>query len=148
MKKLSVLLFATLCITPFTFADESEELARELLKASGSAEMGEQVMSQVINAMRPSAPNVPDEFWEEFMANYDAQQFVDMLVPIYVKHLSDKEMKSIIDFYESPAGQALVEKQPLIMQESMAVGQQWGMELSQKVVQKIQARRSQQSEGN
>jgi hypothetical protein len=59
-------------------------------------------------------------------------------VPIYVEHLTVEEMQAAIDFYETPEGQSLIEKMPVISQESFAVGQQWGMELAQRVMEEIE----------
>jgi len=39
--------------------------------------------------------------------------------------------------YETPAGKRLVEKLPIVMQESMKAGEIWGQELGEKVVNKM-----------
>jgi hypothetical protein len=63
---------------------------------------------------------------------------VDMLVPVYSKHLTLDDLQKIIDFYQTPAGKKYAEKTPLIMQESMQIGQQWGMKIGQKFQEKLQ----------
>jgi hypothetical protein len=61
-----------------------------------------------------------------------------MVVPIYDKHLSEQDIKSVIAFYETPAGKRFVKVLPQLTQESMVAGQKWGMALAQKVVDRLQ----------
>jgi hypothetical protein len=46
--------------------------------------------------------------------------------------------EKIIEFYQTPVGKKYAEKTPLIMQESMQVGQQWGMKIGQEFQNKLQ----------
>jgi len=48
---------------------------------------------------------------------------------IYAEVLSPEEVKGLIDFYKSPTGQTFLDKQPLLMQKSMAMSQQKMIEL-------------------
>lgn len=85
-------------------------------------------------------PNVPTTIWNDFeqeMLNTSLDDLVEMLVPVYQKHLSQEDLNSLIAFYQTPAGKKYAEKTPLIMQESMQVGQQWGMQIAQKIQQKL-----------
>jgi uncharacterized protein len=46
-----------------------------------------------------------------------------MLVPVYTRNLESSDIDEMIRFFRTPAGQHFLEKQPVIMQESMEVGQ-------------------------
>ena len=63
------------------------------------------------------------------------------LIKIYTlfikKHLSHKDLKEIIKFYESPVGKKLVKSQPLIMKESFQIGTKWGQGVAKRVMEKI-----------
>src|SRR5581483_12494837 len=48
----------------------------------------------------------------------------EMYIAIYTDVFTEEELRAIIDFYKTPAGQALVDKQPLVMQKSMALMQE------------------------
>jgi hypothetical protein len=61
------------------------------------------------------------------------KQLVPRLIPIYKEYLTETEVDGIIKFYESDLGKSLVEKTPLIMNDAMAVGAQWGDELGQEI---------------
>ncbi len=49
------------------------------------------------------------------------------------------EFSSINKFYDSAAGQKMIEVQPSIMQESMMVGQQWGQKIALEVMNQYKA---------
>lgn len=118
---------------------EKAALARELLEVTGSGELGVQVMEQMSEALRPMAPTLPDEFWDRAFADVDADELVELVVPIYIEHLTVEEMQAALDFYRTPEGRSLIEKMPVITQESFAAGQQWGIEIAQRVMKEIEA---------
>ena len=65
------------------------------------------------------------------------EELVDLVVPIYAKHFTQADIRGLIAFHQTPLGKKLIDKQPLIMQESMAAGRLWGMRLGQRAMQKI-----------
>ena len=118
--------------------EAKEERVRELLQLTGAGEMGVQVMRQMIAAFKAGSPDVPEEFWDGFMAEINPDELVELVVPIYLEHLTLEEISAAIEFYQTPAGQSLLKKMPIIMQDSMAAGQQWGAELGQSVVERLE----------
>ena len=54
-----------------------------------------------------------------------------MIVPLYVQALDEATLKATIEFYSSPEGRKLIEVQPQLTQDSMVLGQQWGMKLAE-----------------
>ena len=111
----------------------------QLLAVTGAAAMGEQVMDQMLASMKPMAPQLPDTFWTQLRVELTGESLIELVVPIYAKHLSPEDVKALIAFYESPAGKKLIAVQPAITAESMSVGQAWGQEVAMKVVAKMQA---------
>ena len=114
-----------------------EVLARELLEVSGSAEMGRQVMMQVIGSFKSTNPEIPEEFWEGVLDKMDAEGLIELVLPVYVEHFTEEELSAILDFYRSPTGQSLLRKMPVIMQESMTLGEQWGQEIAHQVLEEL-----------
>ena len=45
------------------------------------------------------------------------------MVDIYVKHYTDKEITDMLAFYQSESGRSMVDKMPLVMQESIMLTQ-------------------------
>ena len=112
---------------------------RKLLQITGSGELGTQVMNQMIGSMKKAMPNVPDKFWNDFMKEVHTGELVDLIVPIYDRNLTHDDVRQLIKFYESPTGKKFVMVLPKITQESMVVGEKWGRDLGQRVIQKLQA---------
>lgn len=117
-----------------------EALARELLEVSGAGEMGLQVVRQMVQSFTAANPEVPQEFWDGFVEEVDPRELEEMVLPIYTKHLTAEEMEATIEFYRTPVGQSILQKMPVVMAESIKIGQQWGMELAQRAMEKLEAR--------
>lgn len=118
-----------------------EMLAGELVDLTGGASLGKQVAVQMIEALKPMFADVPEAFWREFLESFDSSELRDMIVAIYVRHLTAPEMQAAVDFYSTSEGKSLVEKLPVIVQESMEVGQRWGEEVAAEVVQRLESQR-------
>jgi hypothetical protein len=106
--------------------------ARKLVEVTGGGRIAVQVSQAILTSMKQQYPKVPDEFWSELAAEFKAEEFVERVVPIYAKYLTVEEMQQLEAFYESPIGQKVLQALPAIMQESVAVGQQWGREVGGK----------------
>jgi hypothetical protein len=112
---------------------------RQLLVLTSAAQLGQQVLTQVLTQLKPLFPNAPAKFWTDFAKEAKADDLVEQIVPIYDKYLSEPEIRDLIKFYESPVGKKLVSVQPQLVQESMTVGQTWGRAIGESVVKKLQA---------
>jgi hypothetical protein len=71
-------------------------------------------------------------------------EMMDAIVPIYQRHLTHADVGSIINFYNSSAGQKLLKEQPAIMAESMQAAQA----LAQKHLPEIVAAAERAAEKN
>lgn len=120
-------------------AAEKERLAREMLEVTGSADLGVQIVTQMIGSFRQANPNVPQELWDQFLAEIEPADLMEITIPIYIEHFTVEEMKAALAFYSTPEGQAIIAKMPVILQESWQAGQAWGAEISQRVVERLQA---------
>lgn len=110
---------------------------RKLMKVSGSGKIGIQMMNTMLGQFKRMMPDVPEKFWEEFAKEVDEDSLIELIVPIYDKHYTHKDIKKLIEFYESPIGEKMVRKMPVIMQESQAAGQQWGRQLGERVMKRL-----------
>ena len=61
-----------------------------------------------------------------------------MLAEIYKTHFTEKELKEILTFFDSPAGNAWLDKRFIIQTEGEQVGLEWGQLLTQKVLKKFE----------
>lgn len=107
-----------------------EKRVRELLKLMRAGDIGMQMIDNMIASLKDSMPETPEAFWTGFRKRARPDDLVEMLVPIYMKNLSTSDVEEMIRFYSSPAGQHFLDKQPVIMTESMKAGQAWGERLA------------------
>ena len=108
-----------------------------LLELTGSAKVGIQVMSQMLNSFKEAMPKVPNEFWDEIMNEVDERSLIDLIIPIYKKHYTPEDVKAIIAFYETPIGKKTIEVLPKITADSMIAGRAWGLQIGAKVQAKL-----------
>ncbi|MCX7958722.1 MAG: DUF2059 domain-containing protein [Deltaproteobacteria bacterium] len=153
MKKIFVIVFiGFLIVLPISAqksskSDFSQEKSaklkdiRKLMEITGSGNLGMQVLNNMIESYRKMLPNVPDSFWTGFLQEVDANSLVDLIIPIYDRHLTHDEIKDIINFYESPSGRKLIKVLPEITNESMEAGSRWGKEIGAKIIERLQRRK-------
>jgi hypothetical protein len=133
-----------LAVSPGLLAEEpgeevtKEEAIRELLRASGAARNMEIMLEQIIGSYRMMAPEAPPELWDAIVEECDLNELLDLIVPVYDKHLTREEIDASIEFFRTPLGRSWVEKQPLVMQDSMQAGQQWGMAVAMRIQKRVQ----------
>jgi uncharacterized protein len=136
--------------TPDTKIDPAKETdIRKLLDMMGTKALAVQTMDATMNGIRPMmASSLPpgdykekliDLFLEKFRAKADPQQVVDMVVPIYDKHLSHEEIKGLIAFYATPLGKKALSVLPAIAAESGEAGQKWGESLGRDSMREVLA---------
>lgn len=107
-----------------------------MLELNGSKESYDMVFEQIVGQLKYSMPNVSDENWAKVKADVFDKQIIELnkkLVPIYKKHFTHDEIKGIIAFYQTEVGKKMAQKSAILAQESMAIGQQWGMQLGQSI---------------
>lgn len=141
--KISILTLLLAFVTTFSFSQENNSYKSSLTKliqVSGSEAAYKGVLDQMVSMFKQQQSNVPKEFWDEFAIEVNKNaidQLVNLVLPIYQKHLTEADLLGVIAFYETPAGKKFAEKTPLITQESMLAGQEWGKQIGQKVVDRL-----------
>lgn len=124
---------------PGQAALSKQALIQRLLKLTKAGELGLQAMRQGVAAQKQASPQIPEAFWSEFMKRFSVEQIEAMVLPVYERHFSAEELQALLNFFETPAGRAFLEKQPAIQQESMEAGQALGEKIGREVAQKLQA---------
>lgn len=111
---------------------------RQLLELTGAGTLGLQVIDSMMASFKQSMPEVPEEFWTGFRAKIKPETLTDLMVPVYEKYLAEADVDELIKFFSSPAGRRFVEKQPLILADSMKAGETWGQNLAKDVIEELQ----------
>lgn len=119
--------------------------ARELLVTMQVADQFKAIMPSIMQALKPAiVQNRP-----EVERDYDSvmplllegmsarlNEILDQIAEIYARNFAADELRELTGFYRGPVGQKFVQKQAVIMQESMVIGQRFG----QSVASEIQGR--------
>jgi hypothetical protein len=140
----AVLALALLCAGPVMAQAPAGEAAakkqdiRKLLDLTGAAQIGQQIAAQMIPMFKQSNPQVPQKFWDDVQKEFNPEAMIQLIIPIYEKHLTHDDVRGLIAFYQSPLGRKMTAVTPQITQESMAAGQQWGMQIAQRVQKRLQ----------
>lgn len=135
-----VILFFIGVGTSFSQDDHYKSTLKKMFKVSGTEESYQMVIKQMMKSIKLGKENIPDEFWEELeqeLINTTLSDLVDMLAPAYFKYLNIEDLDALIEFYKTPTGKKYAKKTPLIMQESMQIGQEWGRKLGEKIYEKM-----------
>lgn len=135
--------------TPGAASAQSEQMREDIrtfLTISGGISAGDVMIDGMIQSLRPMAPQVPDSFWQEFRAEVDLNEFTELLVPIYAERFTHQEIRDMIAFYQTPTGRKLASISPELTQAGMLAGQQWGAQLAQRVMQRLQTYEAQKTE--
>lgn len=103
-------------------------------------------MSQTIKASRPDLPAKTYRILgEEINKVIDEQMtakggFLDMVIPIYAKHFSHKDIKGLLKFYQTDLGKKTIKIWPLVLQESMTLAQDWSKSLGPLIKKNVNQR--------
>jgi hypothetical protein len=111
----------------------TEKSIRELMSLTGSGDLGMQIMNNMVVSLKQIKPEIPDSFWEGIVKEVNA------IIPVYQKYYSEEDLREVIEFYRTPAGQRLIQVQPHVFQESWQVGQEWGRQVAERVLEKSKA---------
>ena len=121
-------------------ADSYKTTLKHMLVVSGSETNFKITIKQLFSMLKQQKNNIPDSIWVEFENEFvktSIDELVDMLYPIYKKHMTESDLTKTIEFFETPIGKKYVEKTPFILQESMQVGQKWGTKIAKKIEEKL-----------
>jgi len=120
---------------------------RRLLELTGAKknamEFGQQ-LGEYLKAMLQKSlpegehsPQIGDTLISNLMARLSSDEMIVRLIPIYDKAFSGEELKGIIRFYESAAGQRLLEATPQVMEEANNVSEKWVQELIPQIMEQM-----------
>lgn len=117
--------------TPEVQALFSQELIDRV--SSAISMFGPTLSPQTMNVIQQQTRAVVSEHIQDGDALYS------VLAPVYEKHFNLIELSQLVQFYQSPLGQKLVNTSPELMSETMDLGSQWGLSLVPEIVQRVRS---------
>lgn len=138
MKTLAFLCLSCVLV-PAAFADEATKSAKieELLKLTNADRMISQMFDQIktiettqLNSMniapdqRPLVQQTQEQILQLLQNALSWDKMKPAITKVYSETFTEEEIDGISNFYKTPAGQALLQKMPTLIQRSMQMGQQ------------------------
>ncbi len=153
-KILSILVVMVLSLSSTAFAEDLTPAKKadieKLLKVTGSLKIasifGNAVTAQMFAALKQTRQDIPEKtvdiISEETtkVINENINSLIDPMIIIYANNLNHDEIKGLIAFYETPLGRKTIEAMPVMAQEGMKVGQEWGQNLAPQLIKRIDER--------
>lgn len=139
-----------------TASPEAVAAARELVIVMRAAEQFKTILPLIMRQLKPAIvqgrPEVERDFdamipvLNEIMGaqSEPITKLVDDIAMIYARNFTVEEMRRVTAFYREPVGQKFLDKMPVITQDSMSAGQEFGraiaFELQKRMVEELRKR--------
>ena len=145
---LLLILFIALCVPGYSVGSEESHRAaiEEMLRLSKVDEMMEPMFDQIEGMLKnqfmqmgvteeqlPILEKYQKELFNLMKEEMAWSKMRDDFVDIYARVYTEEEILEINKFYSSPAGRKMIEKMPLLMQETMTITQKNMQSLLPKV---------------
>ncbi|RJQ77864.1 MAG: DUF2059 domain-containing protein [Desulfobacteraceae bacterium] len=135
--KLKSILFCLILLMPLAaFGDEKTELAKEFMELTHVNRLVDQIRAQVMQIQDQvvAQMDVPDDKKDEATAFQkqvqgkvleimDFEQMHNEYITLFASTYTLEELKGMIKFFKSPAGQSLLEKQPGTIQRALEISE-------------------------
>lgn len=92
---------------------------------------------QLTQQERASLDKIMQDSLHKASTLYTVDQMIDDAIPIFQRHISRTDADAIIAFYSSPAGQHILDAQPVIMREFMPIEISHVMQASKKLTSQM-----------
>lgn len=117
---------------------DKEKKVRELLQLTNADDLGGEMMKEM-EAAFGQMRTLPEGFVAKFREFAKPEDFVELMVPVYMKHVEATDLDTILGFFRSEAGKRWVNLQKPVISDSKAVGQVWRRDLTQKTLKALEA---------
>ena len=149
----TVLALAALAASPAVYADEASKEAKieEMFRITKIDRLQDQVMDQLRGALgnmleQPSVPaevkanrkELEDEVWAIIRKHVSFEKIKADYVRIYSETLTEDEIDSILAFYKTPGGRAMLEKLPILTKKGMEIGTSQMKDVGPEIQQAIE----------
>ena len=116
--------------------------ARELIVTMRAADFFKNVVPALMQSFKPAIvqnrPQVERDYdaimplLQEGM-NARLNELSEEIAAVYARNFTADELREAVAFYRGPTGQKIVQKLPVITQESMAIGQRFGQSIASEL---------------
>lgn len=134
------ILLCAILLSSFNVAaseDTKREQVVELMNLMNMSSMMDAMYSQMNVMMqnaskelgvKPSEQPIFDKYYGKMTTvmkeEMNWKKMEPQIMDLYVRHFDEKEISDMLAFYKTETGQSVIKKMPLLMQESILIGQQ------------------------
>lgn len=111
------------------------EAVRKQLRNSAEEQFREKIFNPSPEQLKSLEAIVDDAF-----GDLSAEDMIKDVVPVYQKHLTRSDVRALVAFYSSPAGQKILREQPAMVRESMQAAGASQQKKMEKVLAKLDLR--------
>jgi hypothetical protein len=135
---LAILLFALTPVRAQSPASDAEAAARELIVTMKIDDQFKALLPMIMKTMKPAIVQNRADVEREYdalvpilLAGMQARlgELTDAVVAVYASNFSAEELGAATAFYRTPAGQKFLQKNPLVVQQTMLLGQKFGQSI-------------------
>jgi hypothetical protein len=132
---------------------DSQAAARELIATMKLDQQFKALLPSILKSIKPAIvqnrPDVErdfDAFTPQLLSGFEARldELIEAVVMVYASNFSADELRAATAFYRTPAGQAFLQKTPLVAQQTIAIGQKFGQsvgaEVQQRMIQELRSK--------
>lgn len=116
---------------PAEAKDKKREGIRKLIDAMGITGF---VKEETINEIWSEGFHPPESFWKEVHTEAVMKALVDIIIHVYDERFTHDEILEWLAFYDTALGKKLIEMNPSINRDIMAVQREWGTKVRMKIV--------------
>ena len=101
--------------------------------------MIDQITGIIIQANPEDGPVIRELMNEYFLPEFKNRlpEYMELSARLYAEHFTEAEIDELIAFYETPLGQKMIAKFPVLTQESMQLGGLWGQQVALDAYNKL-----------
>jgi hypothetical protein len=120
---------------------EAMAAARDLIAVSRAADQFKTILPLIAQQLKPAIVQGRPEVERDYdkimpvmtdLALKHIDSVIDDMAGIYASNFSAEEMRQVTAFYRTPVGQTFLNKVPVILEQSMALGQKFAQTLLQE----------------
>ncbi len=79
-----------------------------------------------------------DKMTDDMFNNFPVDELIDVMIPVYQKHLTKSDVDAMIVFYSTPTGKKLLKEMPAITAESMQAASGTIQKMTANAMQRVQ----------
>jgi uncharacterized protein len=116
----------------------SRQMMKDMMEVM-TVQMHKMIHEQLLK--QPNLPPDAEERLDKLVGNVykdmPVDELIDVMIPVYQKHLTKGDVDALIAFYSTPTGEKMLKEMPAIMSESMQAASGVMQDMMAKMTQRV-----------